>query len=317
MPNAARRIDVHCHFTPEFYRAEVLAAGLMPTSGVYPAWSPELALEFMDGHGIETSIISIPHPGVHFGDSDKARTTARRCNEIGADLAARWPQRFGVFLTAPMPDVDNALAEIAHAFDELGLDGVCLLASYQGKFLGDPTFDPVMEELNRRGATVFIHPSMHPSAPSIGLKWPIFVMEFLFDTTRAVVNLLYAGALERYPRIKFILAHAGGLVPYFAWRLSVAPMVSPILPQWPQECILAMLRRFWFDTALSAGRQTMGSLSEVADPDKILFGSDWPPAGPHAVQAGIDALAEPGYLTDQTRAAIERGNAVSLFPRFA
>ena len=173
-----------------------------------------------------------------------------------------------------------------------------------------------MEELNRRGATVFIHPSAHPSTSAIGLPWPLFVMEFLFDTTRAVVNLLYSGALERYPDIRFILAHAGGLVPYFSWRLSVAPQVSPMLPQSPQQRILATLRRFWYDNALSAGRQTMGSLTEVADPSKILFGSDWPPAGARAVETNISAMNEPGYLSDAQLSAIERDNALALFPRF-
>lgn len=130
MSGKAHRIDVHSHFTPGFYREAILAAGLMPTSGVYPAWSPELALEFMDSHDIETSIVPISHPGVHFGDSDQAQILARTCNEVGADLCARWPRRFGAFLTVPLPDVDNTLKEIARAFDVLKLDGICLLASY-------------------------------------------------------------------------------------------------------------------------------------------------------------------------------------------
>ena len=309
------RIDLHCHFTPDFYREEILARNMAPTSGVYPLWSPQLALDFMDTNGVGASVISISHPGVHFGDRAGARVLARRCNEVGAECSQRWPDRFGAFLTVPLPDVDNALAEIDYAFDTLKLDGICLLASYHGKFLGDPLFDPVLAELDRRGAVCFIHPSMHPTTSALGLAWPIFVMEFLFDTTRAVVNLLFTGALERYPNIRFILAHAGGLVPYFSWRLSVAPMVSPLLPQWEPERIFAALRRFWYDTALSAGPQTMGTLAQVAEPSRIVFGSDWPPAGPKAVRASIDALNAPGYLSEAQRRAIERDNALALFPR--
>lgn len=315
MSAKAGRIDLHQHFTPDFLREVMLGNNLAPTSGVFPLWSPQIALDFMDEHGVGASVISISHPGVHFGDPRQAVDLARRSNEVGAMVSTRWPDRFGAFMTTPLPDVDPALAEIEYGFDTLKLDGICLLASYRGKFLGDPLFDPVLAELDRRKAVCFIHPSAHPTTSALGLPWPIFVMEFLFDTTRAVVNMLFNGTLDKYPNIRFILAHAGGLVPYFSWRLSVAPMISPLLPQWEPERILASLRRFWYDTALSAGRQTMGTLSEVADPSRIVFGSDWPPAGTKAVKASIAALQEPHYLSEAQRRAIERDNALALFPR--
>ena len=121
--------------------------------------------------------------------------------------------------------------EIGYCLDTLKFDGVSLFASYDGKFLGDPKFDPVMEALNARDGVVFVHPGAHPTNKLIDLPWPAFMMEYLFDTTRAVVNLMFGGALERYPRIRFILPHAGGLVPYFAWRLSVSPMIDKRLRQ--------------------------------------------------------------------------------------
>ncbi len=213
--------------------------------------------------------------------------------------------------------IDDALAEIAHALDALRFAGVCLFASYGTKFLGDPRFDPVLAALDARDAVVFVHPAYHPSSKAIDLPWPGFMMEFLFDTTRAAVNLLFSGALERFPRIRFILAHAGGLAPYFAWRLSVAPMVDPRLPQWPREKILAGLRRYWYDTALSPGPQTMGSLAAVAAPERILFGSDWPYANARVVAAAIAEHEAPGLHTPAERAAIDRGNALALFPRYA
>ena len=140
-------------------------------------------------------------------------------------------KRFGAFGTVSMWDVDDAVDEIGYCLDTLKFSGVSLFASYDGKFLGDPTFDPVMEALNERDGVVFVHPGTHPTNKQIELPWPGFMMEYLFDTTRAVVNLMFGGALERYPRIRFILPHAGGLVPYFSWRLSVSPMIDKRLKQ--------------------------------------------------------------------------------------
>ena len=179
---------------------------------------------------------------MQFAPAAAARGLARRCNDYAAELCARWPRRFGAFALVPMQDIDDAVAEIVIACDTLGFAGVCLFASYGEKFLGDARFDPVLDALNARDAVVFVHPAYHPSSRSLDLPWPGFMMEYLFDTTRAAANLLLSGAIERFPRIRFILAHAGGVLPYFAWRLSVAPMVDPRLPQWPREKIFAGLR---------------------------------------------------------------------------
>lgn len=319
MSSNANRIDVHFHIIPPFYGAAVFAAGpgYGPALGAYPAWTPELALEVMDANGIAVAITSLSQPGVHFGDPVRAATLARRCNDFAADLGARWPARFGAFATVPMPDVGGAMSEIEHALDRLRFDGVCLLASYGDRFLGDPELDPVLELLDRRRAVVFVHPNFHPSSRAIGMRWPGFMVEFVFDTTRAAVNLLFSGALERFPNIRFILAHAGGVLPYVAWRLSVAPMIDSRLPQLPRERILAGMRRFWYDTALSAGSQTMGTLTEVADPTRILFGSDWPFGNARVVAQSVKSLTECDVLSDQQRGAIDRGNALQLFPRFA
>src|SRR5207247_3816416 len=135
-------------------------------------------------------------------------------------------------------------------------DGASLFASYGEKFLGDPFFDPVLAMLDSRAAVVFIHPGLHPSSQAIALPWPAFMMEYLFDTTRAVVNLVFSRAIERFPRIQFILPHGGGLVPYFAWRLSVSPMIDKRLPQLTREQVYAGLAHFWYDNALAPAEQT-------------------------------------------------------------
>jgi predicted TIM-barrel fold metal-dependent hydrolase len=311
-----QRIDIHSHFLPPFYTKAVTEAGLGPTiSRGFPQWSPELALEVMDRHGIATSVTSISQPGLHFGDDEKARVLARGCNEYAADLVSRWPSRFGSFASLPLPDVAGSCREVEHALDVMGLDGVCLLASYGEKFLGDPYFDPVLDALNQRDAVVFVHPNFHPSSRGIKINLPAFVMEFTFDTTRAAVNMIFSGTLDRFPRIKFILAHGGGTLPYLAWRLSVAPLVDQRVAHLSGEQILAKLRGFWYDTAQAAGPQTMGVLNEVADPERILFGSDWPYCPETVVAETVDALGRQRFPAPGQHEAISSGNALKLFRR--
>jgi predicted TIM-barrel fold metal-dependent hydrolase len=270
----------------------------------------------MDNFGIEVALTSLAQPGVGFGTQASAGTLARRCNDYAADLVARWPRRFGAFATVPMWTTQGALDEIAYCLDDLAFDGVSLFASYGEKFLGDPQYDPLMEMLNERGTVVFVHPGLHPSSKGLDLRWPAFMMEYLFDTTRAVVNLIFSGAVERFPRVQFILPHAGGLVPYFAWRLSVSPMIDKRLPQLTREQVYAGLAHFWYDNALSPGEQTFGSLDHVARPERIVFGTDYPFANPRVIAEAVKTH-ESGFLDEGRRAAIDRGNALALFPKYA
>ena len=142
------------------------------------------------------------------------------------------------------------------------------------------------------------------------------MMEYLFETTRAVVNLVFSGAIERFARIRFVLAHAGAVVPSFAWRLSISPMIDLRLPPIPPDEVFARLKRFWYDVALSPAAPTMASLAGVASPDQIVFGSDWPFANVRVIGEANRAY-EAQLLASAQRAAIDRGNALSLFPQFA
>jgi len=311
-----RRIDVHFHHIPPFYREAVYAAGRGPAIGRYPDFTPALALDLMDAHGIEVALTSLAQPGVGFAAPVEAQALARRCNEYAAELVSRWPARFGAFATVPMGSMQGACAEIAYALDVLRFDGVSLFASYEEKFLGDPAFDPIIEMLDARAAVVFVHPGLHPSSRNLALPWPAFMMEYLFDTTRAVVNLVFSGTIDRFPRIRFILPHAGGLVPYFAWRLSVSPMIDARLPRLTREQVLAGLAHFWYDNALSPGAQTFGALDHVARSDRIVFGSDFPFANRHVIAQAV-ATHESGFLSPERRCAIDRANTLALFPRYA
>ena len=313
----ARRIDVHFHIIPAFYKEAVYAAGSGPAIGRYPDWSPDRALELMDSSGIAIAVTSLAQPGVQFAPADAARMLARRCNEYAAELSARWPRRFGAFALVPMHDIDDAVAEIEYCSATLRFAGACLFASYGDKFLGDPRFDPVLEALNERDAVVFIHPAYHPSSRTLDLLWPGFMMEYLFDTTRAAVNLLLTGALERFPRIRFILAHAGGVLPYFAWRLSVAPMIDPRLPQWPREEVPRgvaplLVRHRAFAWPGDHGRARHHRRSRTHSVRQRLAFRE---RARH--RRGAQGLYRRDFLKSPQRAAIDRGNALALLPQFA
>jgi predicted TIM-barrel fold metal-dependent hydrolase len=317
MPSA-RRIDVHFHTIPVFYQEAVIAAGLGPTrrSG-YPPCSPEAALEMMDANGIDYAIASVSMPGVQFCEPGKAKALARRLNEHAAEQRARWPGRFGGFAIIPMRNADDAIAEIAYALDVLKLEGVCLFTNYDGTYLGDPLFDPVLEALNGHGAVVYTHPNIHPSSRTIPLKYPGFLMEYPFDTTRMAVHLILTGALDRFPRIRFILSHGGGALPYLRWRIGSGPGIDEGLPQWPREKFADYFSRFWYDNAIACDPPATAAMKSIAGPDKVLFGTDWPfvPARLIAEQVATHVL--PSTHTEIERAAIDRGNALKLWPHLA
>jgi 6-methylsalicylate decarboxylase len=316
MAPSPRRIDIHFHLIPPFYQDAVYAAGAGPAIGRYPEWSPERALAQMDSAGIDIALTSLAQPGVQFCEPAKAPALARRCNEYASELSARWPKRFGALAVVPMGDVDEAVSEIDYALGQLKHQGVCLFASYGERFLGDAHFNPVLDALNARDAVVFIHPALHPSSRKLALPWPGFMMEYVFDTTRAAVNLVFTGAIERFPRIRFVLAHAGGLMPYFAWRLSISPMIDARLEQITPAQVYARLKRFWYDNALSPTAETMACLAGVAEPDHIVFGSDWPFANARVIAEAVKTY-EASPMPQAQRDAIDRGNALSLFPQFA
>jgi predicted TIM-barrel fold metal-dependent hydrolase len=314
---SAGMIDVHLHLIPQFYRDAVYEAGTGPAVGRYPAWTPQLALDLMDKHGIALAITSIAQPGVAFLPEAKAASFARRCNDYTAGLIGQQPQRFGCFGLLPMHDIDAAIAEAQYCLDTLHFEGISLFASYGEKFLGDAAFDPLMRYLDDVKAVVHIHPSLHPSSKSLALPWPGFMIEYVFDTTRAAVNLLFSGALERFPAIRFILSHAGGTLPFIAWRLSVAPMIDARLQQRTREEIFAGLKTFWYDNALASGPQPMGALSHIAASERILFGSDWPFCNDRVVTQEVADFTAPDFLAPDVMTMIARRNALALFPQRA
>ena len=282
-PTGRYRIDLHAHFLPPEYRAALLEHGHY-TIGGYPTpqWSPESAIDFMDRWGIQSQVLSVSDPGVTFLRGKEAGDLARYCNTYAAQLFRTHRTRFGAFAVLPMPDVAASIAELEYALDTLHLDGVVLLSAYDGVYLGDRRFEPLMAELNRRKAFVFVHPAAIPDNAKPALPLPDFLEEFTFDTTRAATLMLAGGTLRRYPGIRFQLAHAGGTLPFLAWRVGVLAE-TPVGAHWPAGAprpsaldVKQLIRTFYYDTALSASESAMRSVLAVAPRSHIVFGSDWP-----------------------------------------
>jgi predicted TIM-barrel fold metal-dependent hydrolase len=294
---------------PRFYSDAARDAGLKASiSAGFPDWTPEAAFEFMGRNNIDIAINSISPPGVHFGDNAKAAALARRCNDFLAEMTAQYPKRFGALGILPLPDVKAALEEIDHVLGTLKLDGISLFASYGTSFLGDAVFDPILERLNDADAVVFLHPNSHPSSLALGMQIPTFLVEYPLATTRAVANLIFSGALQRFNKIKFILAHNGGAVPFLIWRFAMAPLVDERFDGFTKDGILAACKNFYFESAQAAGPAPMAALAEVSRPEHWLFGSDWPYCPERVTAAGDEAL-DPGV------AEKFRDNALRLFPR--
>ncbi len=302
------RIDTHQHIVPPSYAAWLKARGITAGGLPIPAWSAEGALDLMDSLGIAAGVLSVSTPGVHLGDDAQARAMAREVNEFAARVAADHPGRFGFFATLTLPDVEGALHEAAYAFDRLGADGVVLLANVNGTYLGDESIDPLMEELNRRRAVLFVHPSTLPAPPVADI--PPFAADFLLDTTRAAIHMARRGWLHRYPEVKIILSHGGGFLPYAAER--VARFCSPTLNHADG---IAALRRYYFDVALSSTPYALPSLLAFADPAHITFGSDWPYAAKDR-SAHFARLLDEFALQPEQRLAIDQQNARALFARW-
>ncbi|MFF3885632.1 amidohydrolase family protein [Streptomyces sp. NPDC001914] len=305
------RIDVHQHLLPPRYTAWLERKGIGEAGGrALPAWSPERAVALMDEHGIGTGVLSLSTPGTHLGDGAEAREMARSVNEYAAECVKDRPDRFGFPATAPLPDVDAATGEVVHALDELGADGVTLLGNADGTYLGDPSQEPLFAELDRRSAVVFVHPSVLPAPPVPGI--PPFAVDFLLDTTRAATNLVLHDIPRRYPNLRIVLAHGGGFLPYAAHRIAAALFAET--GRDPGE-LLDDLASFYFDTALTASPASLPSLLAFARPGHVVYGSDWPFAPDLAVAYFGAMLAEYADLDEATRAAVDSGNALRLFPR--
>ena len=310
-PSTRYRIDTHHHHVPPSLATEVVAQ----KTGQHALldWTPTQSIEEMDRAGVETAIFSISPPGAWNGDNAKARRLAREFNEYASKLMVDHPGRFGNFAMLPLPDVDGSLREIEYAFDVLKADGVGILTSIDGKWLGDPAFAPVMDELNCRKAVVYTHPTTPPCCLDLIKDVPHHLIEFATDTTRTMASLMLTGTAARCGDIKFIFSHAGGTMPFLTermiWWANIKPELKAQMPNGP----LHELKKFYYDTAFSANPYSMSCLLTLVPPSQILFGSDFPFRTCCEHVAGLTAYG----FKPQDLLSIERDNALRLLPRLS
>ncbi len=276
-------------------------------------WTLQKSLDAMDAAGVATAVVSTSDPGVFFGDYDQAKGLARDCNEYQARMAADHKGRFGMFTTLPLPDIDNTLNEIAYGMDVLKAQGVGMMTSYGSKYLGDPAFTPVMAELNRRKATVFVHPLQPACCTNLVANVPDVVVEYATETSRTVGSLLMNHTTINYPDIRFIFSHGGGAVPFLVARFQRMVGGDPALMKaFPQGAVPA-IQALYFDTAQAWNPYSMAALTKLMPPERIMFGSDFPAASPLDTVNGLRAFG----LSEAALERIERRNALDILANLA
>jgi predicted TIM-barrel fold metal-dependent hydrolase len=306
---------------PEFYRRAAEAAGFGKPDGMpgIPAWSLDKALAMMDRNDIETSLLSISAPGVFFGDAAGAVSLARAVNEFAADIVAKHPGRFGFFAMLPLPDVGASLAEIAYAMDALQADGIVITSNQSGIYPGDPRYEPVFAELGRREASLFVHPTS-PSCTCPGgteLNIPRPIVEFMFETTRVVSNLILTGTTRRHPGMRLIIPHAGAALPVLTDRIAGVLGMLPSTSELSPSQVFEEMSRIFYDVAGFSLPRLLPALLQITGHDHLIYGSDWPHT-PEAVVGGMIRSLEAADLFDEAqREALWHGNARRIFPRLS
>ena len=314
-------VDVHAHPVLPSWRAELQARSsgdgpLMKDGMPLPAWSPELAVEVMDANGVDAMVLSAPS-GSQIAGREGAAGLARRMNDELAEVVAQRPRRFGAFAVLPLYDMDEALAELRYALDELRFDGVGLLTSAAGVYLGDSRFEPLLAELDRRHATVFVHPDTPAFHETCGLPFSASVLEFMFDSTRAITSLIYSGLRRRYPNFTYIATHAGGVLPFLAERLQLVPRVMPtgygqnVTP----ADVAEGLRSFHFDLTAAASDVALTGVLAMTAPSKLLAGFDFPYMPAQTIAPARRQLESSPLLSAQDLPAIYADTALDLLPR--
>jgi len=309
------RIDVHHHFVPPLFEQAARERNLL--NPALNGLSVGRSIDEMDRNGVASAVLSIPSPGTWYGNVELAQRIARDANDFAARLVSDHKGRFGMFATLTLPDLDSSLAEMAYAFDQLNADGIHMWTNYGDFWIGDARLSPLLEELNRRKAVVYTHPTTPDCCGHLLPEAPVPMIEYGTDTTRSIASLVLSGATSRYPDIRWIFSHAGGTMPFLLERFLFQAGVQSKTPEGARKIpngVLYELRRLYFDTAQSSNPYAMGPLTRLVSNTQICFGTDFPY---RAIADNVSGLAECGLFSPSDLEQIERGNASRLLPRLA
>ncbi len=301
------RIDVHHHHAPPALQTGPPARGRR-------AWTPEWSLEQMEKFDISVAILSMTQMGdVLYDGNEKGRAAVRTGNDYGARLMGDHPKRFGLFSSVPLPDIDGCMKEIEYGLDTLKADGIAIYTNdNHNRWPGDPYFEPMWQELNRRNTIVYMHPLAPQCCRDLNDGMPTAMNEFDFDITRAATSLLAGGVLHKYPNVRFIIPHSGGTMPVLAGRIKDRYPNDPKHAEYIPNGVYAELKKFYFDIAHASFPMPLAALLKFAPPNQILFGTDF---SPEPIESTVNELPGSG-LSPALMRAIERENAERLFPRF-
>jgi 6-methylsalicylate decarboxylase len=308
-----KSLDVHAHFLPAPYLEALRSAGVTTVDNGLPIphWDADQAIEAMNEGDIGCAMLSVSSPFLHFVEQAQTPALCRTINDSAAEIVANHPARFGAMMILPLPDIDASLTELERAYDTVGLEGVCIPSNARGLYPGDATMFPILAELDRRKASVFIHPTMPCCFEVFNLSLPAPFIEFPFETTRAVASLLFGGALSRYPDIRFILPHAGGTIPFLENRICGVGASPYVETRRDREQTRRMLAALYYDTVTAAQVQ-FDALRALVPISNIVFGSDYPwnPSPPVSMTAAFRQL----QMNERDQSMILQGNAAKLFP---
>ena len=309
-------IDFHAHPSIELYKGLIARIDQLDPKDRFaydnfsppgtPLWSADAALEMMEHENIITQVLSLPDATLVLR-GDFARTWARRINEAMAEIVAAHPGRFGAFAVLPYDDIDSTLAEIAYALDVLKLDGVCSTTNIRGVYLGDPSFDPWMDELNRRAATLFVHPTRPVTE---NLPAPMY-LELSFDSTRMLTNMIRSGTKRRFDAMNIVVTHAGGTMPFVLHRFT---MLEPLIGKFgvTADDISSQLSSFHYDLSSCLGRSVLSTTLNMAPPSRLLLGFDFPYLPSQLLGQELERFFAYESLTGEERQDIAFGNALRL-----
>ena len=308
-------IDTHHHFYPPSYlqmqKDYEGKRNIPPYPGVFD-WTPARAIENMDKNSIRTAVISLAStPGLWFDTgADEAAKIVRVCHDFAAEMRRDNPGRIGIFAPLSMLNVDATLKEIEYAFDTIKADGINLQTNYGDKWLGDPMYKPVLEELNRRKAVIYVHPLVAACCGRLSVGAFPAVIEVPHDTTRTVTSLLLSGSFKNHPDIKWIFSHAGGTIPLMAGRIAAFYDNNPKFKEIFPNGVMAEMTKLHYDTANATSVPTMTALLKLVPVSQVTYGTDWPY---FALDQNKD-LQKLGLSAAEVQ-AIESGNATRLIPR--
>ena len=308
MAGLTKIIDAHSH--------AILNIGRGAPTDRQPEWSVPGALSYMDEHDIAACVISVPDAANH-AVGQEARDIARRVNETLAGIVAKHPNRFGALATVPGLEADGALDEIAYALDTLGMDGVATSTSINDTYLGEPGFNPWFDEMNRRGVTLFVHPTITKASLPLALGLNPSVIEFMFDTTRMLTNMVVTGARKRFSNIKIITSHGGGTIPFLATRIQTLEHTFGVGPgrlELSAEAVREGFASFYYDLTAATSAAQLGAILELVPVSQLLMGLDYPFMPNASFLPAIEDIGRYPKFDEADLQKLSHGNAGGLYP---